>query len=69
MQTYCEGEEDGEPRKHVAGGPFRVNRKHDIRVEDGFEVAGESMADAGAGDVEREMRGPRIVMVRERKAC
>lgn len=68
MQTYCEGEEDGEPRKHVARGPFRVNRKHDVRVEHGFEVPGEPVADAGAGNVEREMGRARIMMVRERKA-
>lgn len=63
--THGEREKDREPREHVAGGSFGMNREHDVGVQDGFEVAREPVADSGTRDVEREVRRSGIVVVRE----
>ena len=68
--TSLEREEEREPAEHVLrnqGHALRVYADADIPIQHGFEVTPKSVQDARVGDVERELRRPDVMAVRQRE--
>lgn len=66
VERGLQGKVNGEPRHHAAALGVhgqRVGTQFGARVEHGFEVAGEAVADGSIARAERQPRVPGVVFV------